>query len=63
MSVEDYELMHRLMKQDKERSERVNEVSLTVWKLEYRPFLKVNSTKPISRRCPSSIITASTIRC
>ena len=26
MSVEDYELMHRLMEQDKERSERVNEV-------------------------------------
>lgn len=26
MSVEDYELMHRLMKQNKERSERVNEV-------------------------------------
>ena len=26
MSVEDYELMHRLMKQDKERSDRVNEV-------------------------------------
>ena len=29
----------------------------------YRPFLKVSSTKPISRRCPSSTITASTIRC
>ena len=26
MSVEDYELMHRLMEQDNERSERVNEV-------------------------------------
>lgn len=26
MSVEDYELMHRLMEQDKERSDRVNEV-------------------------------------
>lgn len=26
MSVEDYELMHRLMEQDKERNERVNEV-------------------------------------
>ena len=26
MSIEDYELMHHLMKQDKERSERVNEV-------------------------------------
>ena len=26
MSIEDYELMHRLMEQDKERSERVNEV-------------------------------------
>ena len=26
MSVEDYELMHRLMKQDRERSDRVNEV-------------------------------------
>ena len=26
MSVEDYELMHRLMEQNKERSERVNEV-------------------------------------
>ena len=26
MSIEDYELMHRLMEQDKERSDRVNEV-------------------------------------